>query len=234
MAIVNRFLRKFGLEIKRTLSGFSLNNNLLWLQSYDFGSILDIGANNGQYASFINKLFPRANIFSFEPLNSCYEKLKLLNIPNLQVFNFALGETNGPIEMNVNEFTASSSILEMTSKHIDNFPFTRNMKKKMIEIRRLDDLYGKLNLVGNVLVKIDVQGFEDKVISGGIEFFKNVPLLVIIETSFKELYKNEPDFMKIYEIMKELDYKFIGIMDQLYSPSTGEILQGDAIFQKNK
>lgn len=234
MSIVNRFLRKFGLEIRRPLSGFSLNNNLLWLQNYNFTSILDIGANNGQFASFINKLFPQANIFSFEPLNSCYENLRLLNIRNFQIFNYALGETNGPIEMNVNEFSASSSILEMTTNHTDNFPFTKNMKKEIIEIRRLDDIYKNLNLESNVMVKIDVQGFEDKVISGGIEFFKNIPSLVVIETSFKELYKNEPDFMKINEIMKNLDYRFIGIMDQLYSPYTGEILQGDAIFQKNK
>jgi FkbM family methyltransferase len=57
---------------------------------------LDVGANFGQFAKFINKLFPESNIYSFEPIKECFDKLKLNNpeIVNYKIFNYALGDEN--------------------------------------------------------------------------------------------------------------------------------------------
>ena len=39
-----------------------------WLEAYKFGSIIDVGANEGQFSDRMRILFPDADLFAFEPL----------------------------------------------------------------------------------------------------------------------------------------------------------------------
>ena len=233
-SLVNKLLRKVGKEIKTVYNGFSLNNDLHWLQKYDFNTVIDIGANEGQFAVFINQLFPQADIYSFEPISECCEKIKDISSVNdkIKPFNLALGNSNEKMEIFKNEFTPSSSLLKMTSLHIDNFPFTKNQVKELIEIKRIDDIYPELKIGNNLLVKIDVQGYEMDVLNGGLNFFTELSPLIVVETSFESLYENEPSFHDVYTKLLSLGYSFRGFLDQLYSPKDGSILQGDAIFEK--
>ena len=232
--VIYNYLRKRGLMIAPLPNGFSLNPNTEWIKEYKFDTILDVGANYGQFAKFINKLFPESNIYSFEPIKECFDKLIPNNpeIINYKVFNYALGDDNTIQEFYKNEFTASSSLLPMEDEHIKNFPFTKNTSIEKVTVKKLDDIYKLLNIGKKVLLKIDVQGFEDKVIDGGISFIKTFSPMLIIETSFVRLYKNESLFEDIYDRLKKLDYYYIGNLDQLFSPLNGAILQGDAIFIK--
>ena len=84
-----------------------------------------------------------------------------------------------------NQFSPSSSILEMEELHKEIFPFTREMVKKKIVIKRLDDVIKEFSLTieGNMLVKIDVQGYEDKVILGGRNTISKA-VAIITEVSY--------------------------------------------------
>lgn len=233
--IINGFLGIFGYAIRKPYNYFSLNNNLEWLKSYNINTVFDVGANTGQYASFISKILGKDTIvYSFEPIKECFNKLLHLSkkYPNIFPLNYALGESNTKLEMFKNDFTPSSSIMEISRVSVENFPFTRHQKKESIELKRLDDIYNEFTIKNNVLLKIDVQGYEGKVIEGGIEFISRIPKLIIVETSIKNLYVNEPSFNNIYNKMLSLGFVYIGNLDQLYSPITGEILQVDCIFEK--
>ena len=201
----------------------------------DIKTVFDVGANTGQFAFFINKLLGKeTQIYSFEPINECYEKLsKLINkYKNIDPYKYALGDINTQMTMHKNDFTPSSSLMEISEVSVTNFPFTKNQEAETIELKRLDDIYKEFYIKDNVLVKIDVQGYEGNVISGGEEFFKKIPKIVIIESSIKNLYVNEPSFDFIYNKMLSLGYKYKGNLDQLFSPINGEILQVDCIFER--
>jgi methyltransferase, FkbM family len=58
----------------------------------------------------------------------------------------------------------------------------------MIEVRRLSDVVRELNLRDPLLLKLDVQGFEDKVIAGGEDVVARAKI-IIIEVSFQPLYE---------------------------------------------
>src|SRR5688572_5619201 len=64
------------------------------LKKYNFNTVIDVGANEGYFASIILKVFPNAQVHSFEPLQNVFEKLKanFLNNKNVSVYNFGLGE----------------------------------------------------------------------------------------------------------------------------------------------
>jgi len=232
--VISKTLKKLNYEIKPLHNGFSINNNLKWLKDYSFDTILDIGANEGQFALFIHNIFQDANVLSFEPITDCYKKIVENNKNNSKIkpFNYALGYLDEEMEIYKNEFSPSSSLLKMNSIHIKNFPYTKNQTKEKIKIRRLDNIFKDFEIGKNVLMKIDVQGYEINVLKGAINFINIFSPLLIIETSFVELYEKEPLFNGIYEKLIPLNYKFIGILDQLYSPIDGRVLQGDAVFER--
>jgi len=79
-------------------------------------------------------------------------------------------------------------------------------------------------------VKIDVQGFEDRVIRGGTEAIRHAQWL-LLELSVVPLYDHAPSFDELYRLVSSVGFSFAGFTDQLEG-RTGEPLQVDAIFRK--
>lgn len=221
-------LRKYGFELEKYEAFMSP-----FFQNFNIETILDIGANTGQLAITLRCAFPNAQIYSFEPLPNCYAQLveNMRRFKNFQAFNIALGETSGTIEFEENEFSASSSILKISDEHTKNFPFTEKTKKVQVDVKTLDSLSENVALNGNMLVKMDVQGYESFVIAGGKQVLKKAKI-IITETSVETLYENQKLFSDIYQQLTNLGFEYKGSFDQLKSPIDGRILQQDALFVK--
>jgi FkbM family methyltransferase len=202
-----------------------------WLKGMNVRTVLDVGANTGQFAGQIHQVLPEAILYSFEPLEDCYNKLleKMGRVPKFHAFNFALGDRNGQARIYRNDYTQSSSLLPMEELHKQAFPFTSHATIQNIEIRRLDDVSEKLDIRENVLVKIDVQGMEDKVILGG-ERLLSMASILVVETSFETLYKGQPLFDTIYDLLRERGFVHMGTDDIMRNPKDGRVLQCDSIF----
>jgi FkbM family methyltransferase len=207
-----------------------------WAAHLGIQSILDIGAHTGDFAVEMAARFPQVQIYSFEPLVDSYSKLveKSKSLPRIRTFNYALGDTNGKVEIHKNSFSPSSSVLEMAPLHRSAFPITATEQGiETIDIRRLDDVAKDFNLAVPLLVKIDVQGFEGRVILGGQDTLKSACAL-IVEVSFYMLYERQPLFHEIYMALRELGFSYAGNWDQLHHPADGRILQADAIFLRGE
>jgi len=208
-----------------------LLNKYNWLKKYDINDIVDIGANDGHFAHESSVAFNEARYFCFEPIPSVFQTLqkRFSDRKNFLFYNSALGQDNTTGTINLNEYSPSSSILDMEELHKKAFDFTKNTAKQEIVIRRLDDFIDEIKPGRQTLVKIDVQGYEMNVIEGGIKFLKESKV-VIIEASFEKLYKDQPLFHDVYEALRQLGFTYHGNMDQLYNPINSEILQADSIF----
>ena len=204
-----------------------------WLKKKDIHTIFDIGANTGQFASQFQRFFPDAEIYSFEPLKDCYNDLlkEMGHFSKFHAFNFALGDKNGKTQIYHNNFSPSSSLLFMEELHKKAFPYTEKVNIEEINIRRLDDIIDNLYIKDNILIKIDVQGFEDKVILGGEKLISRASVL-ILETSFQPLYQGQLLFEGIYELVREMGFVYAGSEHTLRSPNDGSILQCDSLFFK--
>lgn len=202
-----------------------------WLKNQNIKTVFDIGANTGQFAMMIHNMLPQASIYSFESLKDCYEKLliHMRYCHKFKGFNLALGDEDSETEFHHCEFPQSSSLLQMGDLHKQEFPFTKRETIERIKVRRLDGIVYDLNCDENILVKIDVQGFEDKVILGGWQLISRAKI-VIVETSFEMLYEGQPLFNTIYDILRQMRFSYKGNFDQMSSPIDGRILQSDAIF----
>lgn len=202
-----------------------------WLKGRNIHTVFDIGANVGQFASQIHRVLPDAMLYSFEPLEDCYNELlkKMGHLPTFRAFNFALGDRNGQAQIYRNDYTPSSSLLPMEELHKQAFPFTDHATLEKIEVRRLDDVVGDLEVNENVLIKIDVQGFEDKVILGGEKLLSRASVLVV-ETTFEPLYNGQPLFDAIYDLLRKRGFAYMGTEDILRNPNDGTVLQCDSLF----
>lgn len=225
--------------VQRT--GFDLHryrpapDKLSYLRLFDLKTVLDIGANVGQFGKEIRRMLPEATIYSFEPIKECFEKLNenMASDKNFKSFNFALGDKNEKSEMYKSAYTPSSSILEMAETHKKLFPHTKENQPEQIEVRRLDDFAKNLKLDEKILIKVDVQGFEDRVIEGGKETFKKAKI-VLIENSFVELYKGQPLFDGIYEKLKSLGFNYRGSLQEKVDQKNGQIISEDSLFVKSQ
>jgi FkbM family methyltransferase len=207
--------------------------NQPWLRALNIATVLDIGANVGHFAITASTAFPNAKIYSFEPVPDCFEQLqaRIGNIRGASAFNLALGDKSEDLVFERNTFTPSSSFLKMADAHKVAFPFTRESRHIRVKVERLDTVVETLVITDPMLVKIDVQGYENHVLCGGEQTIRRAKIIAI-ETSFEVLYEGQPLFDTIYRKLVDWGFAYIGSLDQLCNPQTGRILQADSIFIK--
>ena len=218
-----------GYEIRRRDKSFE--NRYVWLRSMGIRTVIDIGANEGQFARIALDLFPGAKLCCFEPLADCCKILAELGREHkgITVFPYACGETSDEVSMNRSSFSPSSSLLEMGSRHKELYPFSSDSSQELVSVRRLDDLVGDIPFERPILIKVDVQGFENRVIRGGVNTFATASV-VIIEVSFETLYKEQASFDSVYQLLVSTGFHFRGLAQQDADPNTGIPIYADAYF----
>lgn len=163
------------------------------LLSDDF-VFFDIGANFGLYTMNIAKLmhnFPNSKIISIEPNNLSYKRLiknlSLLLKKNNKIFTqvktekSAIGNKNLTTKLYHDHDYAVSSLIKSKNKQ----------KYSTVNSKKLLDIIKKHNIKNITLIKIDIEGFEDRAL---LNFFQNskkslYPSYVIIEHSNKKNWK---------------------------------------------
>lgn len=235
-------LLKFGWDVRRT-SSYANEARVAWRQRelakwrliklYSPATVLDIGANTGQFASLARELIPGARIISFEPLRDCYEALlaQSLTLTPHEVFPYALGESDGVAIMEHNEFSPSSSLLSMELLHKEELPHTAKTVSEEIQLRRLDSLTEAMSLVDPLFIKIDVQGYTAPVLRGGERTVRRANAIVA-EISVQPLYHGEATFSEVYSILTSWGFEYRGNVDQWCSERDGRVLQCDCLFEK--
>ena len=141
-------------------------------ESAEISTIIDIGANVGQFSIDMRRGGFSGQIFSFEPVVSSFVILQKVSATDEKwdVYNLALGREQSVQEIFVSGNSGlSSSLLEMNSLHLKNFPNSRNVRKELVTVSTVDIQIEKLGIdPGKSLLKLDVQGFEYNVLIGAL------------------------------------------------------------------
>lgn len=177
-------------------------------------TIIDVGANSGQFTKVATHLYPQAQIYTFEPLPNLYPviKKKFGSNPNIKTYNIALGNEDGTILFNKNKFGHTSSVLEISQ---ENIHFTRKdneLEQIRVEIKKLDSLALPVDKTNLSLLKLDVQGYELEVLKGADETIKAIGY-IIIEANLEELYSNQPSFNTINNYLQNKGFELMGMLD---------------------
>ena len=214
----------------------SPKHTLLGLRNLPINSIIDVGANKGQFAKYISAFFPKAHLYSFEPLPEPYEELNRWaeGRINVRIFNCALGEKEDVIEIfNHVDHSPSSSFLKTTGICEEFYPFTKKQSRVSVNMSTLDKWHDKLpeRLIPEVLIKMDVQGYEDRVIRAGQETFK-LAKACVLEINLDNLYESQTNFNNIILLLYDLGYRYGGNLGQTHA-GDGHVIFIDAVFIKH-
>ena len=196
-------------------------------------TVIDVGANVGQFAVAASKIFGAPHLHCFEPLPDCVMALRanLRSMPNALIDPRAVGERESVCSMRVNSYSPSSSLLPLGGEHRAAFPGAREVSTTTVEVTTLDRALDPYSLEAPILLKVDVQGYEAAVIAGGRRLLRVVDYAVI-ETSLKPMYQDEPLFIDIVRVMEDLGFRFAGPVGCLRHPVSYEMLQLDALFER--
>lgn len=190
----------------KSLSRWMLKNLVEWdkenvkkiiffMKKYN-GSFVDCGCNFGAYSIPIAKKFKNQNIYAFDAskkaISSLRQNMFLNKIKNINYFNIGIGDKN--TEMYFNE-----EISEL--KNDGSYRFTKDKKKEKIKIFKLDDIFKnkKIKLKKNIIIKIDLEGFDFLAMKGLKSTLKKSKVLIFIEIS-KMLLDNSSDFFNEFAL----------------------------------
>lgn len=225
-------LNRVGLDVVRLHR--SPKRTLLGLAQLDVRTVIDVGANEGQFARLISGFFPRARLYCFEPLRGPYAELESWargQSGRVRCFQLALGDHEGTAEMHLHqEHTPSSSLLEATDTCHRLYPQTESERLVPVQLSTLDGVLEGLvdDMEPEVLLKLDVQGFEDRVLRGGVHVLSNCRAL-LLEVSLEPLYEQQASFHGLVALAHEFGFRYAGNLDQTYGDD-GHVVFLDAVF----
>lgn len=193
-------------------------------------TVIDAGANTGQFALVARKVFPEAEIICIEPLQGAIQLLKKVFCDDARVTveEHALGDRAGAMKMHVSAAMDSSSALPITSLQSKIFPGTHEVGQVDAEMVTLDEVTNRHEVARPVLLKIDVQGYEDKIIKGARQCIGSINY-IYVEASFVELYKGQALASELIRLCDDAGFRLIGIYNCKYGPDE-TMVQADFLF----
>jgi FkbM family methyltransferase len=196
-------------------------------------TVIDVGANVGQFTVASHKIFKKAHILSIEANKSilCDLKKNTEQLSNVEIISSAVGDYDGMVDFFVNSDSQVSSILELGDDRKGLFPKSVVLRSELLSIARIDTLLKKKKLQEPILLKLDVQGAEQQVLLGAEVSLKKIRW-VLVEISLLNLYQGETKFDEVYSLMKKNGFSIHGVMNYHMSPDQKSIMELDVLFSR--
>jgi len=248
---VGSFLEKLGERISAV--GYTLRNpgyaevrrgggardlyrllNKPWLRRLKIGTVLDVGANEGQFVKPARVLFPQASILAFEPNSRLTKSLQDILPPGTgAVCQVACGREAGTMPLHLMKFSPASSLLRPTSLRIPDFPAAETEETIAVKVDRLDSVVKGHALARKpYLLKIDVQGFELEVLHGAVDILPDV-LAIVCEVNAVPFYQGQAGLEEIYAFARQHNFRLVDIGEPIRHRHSGEVLYFDVAFLNN-
>lgn len=203
------------------------------LRRYHPQTVIDIGANRGQFALIAREAFPQARLYAFEPLPAPAATFGEVFRGDALVtlYPFAIGPRSEEARFYVSRQDYSSSLLPISSLQTRLFPGTAEKEQVTVQVRRLDEVLTPADLKPPALLKMDVQGFEHAALEGCRGLLASFAWLYI-ECSFLEFYQGQALAQDILDFLRPYGFLLDGVYNLMYRQ--GLAVQGDFLFARRE
>ena len=189
--------------------------------------LIFVGANTGSEIPMLKPYCEK--LYIFEPISSPSVWNKLLEHADekTSIYNLAISDFDGEIEIypSSNNFESSSTL--KPTKHLSEFSYVTFSDPIKVKCNRLDsfDFFTSCDCLF-----MDVQGAELKVLNG-IQDFANLKLVYCEYTSFEGLYKDQCLFKDLNAKLEKHGFHFCETQG-VYHNAASKTVHGNAIWRK--
>ncbi|MEO3761529.1 FkbM family methyltransferase [Mycobacterium sp. B14F4] len=210
----------------------SIEHNEL-LEGRSFRSVVDVGANVGQFAIWAADVLAAERVVCIEPLPAAIELLRKV-VPRLapcrvEVIAGALSAAPGHHTLHVTAAIDSSSLLPTTAT-AQSRTALHEAGTQEVEVFVGDDVLPN-NLPRPLLVKLDVQGTELDVLAGMPKLLSAADA-VLVEVSFEPLYEGQSDPSAVVAHLLDAGFSLTGAARVPGADSSWSLHQADLLFER--
>jgi FkbM family methyltransferase len=234
---LKQFLLEHGIHVGKSINSDETKLVLDSLSRNGIDTVLDVGANSGQFAMRLLKSEFVGSILSFEPDPKVFAKLKrsCMGYKNWHGENCAVvGEVDlsGNVVLNVASNSGFSSSLRTPTELLNQtYGHIKFVEKIEVEAVSINTILEKISS-SSVFLKADVQGSERDIFQGlNFELFKNIKG-ILLEVSHIEIYEGEWLFSDALDFFHSQGFHLSAFSMEDYSRETGAI-QSNLIFERS-
>jgi FkbM family methyltransferase len=170
-------------------------------------TVLDVGANIGFHSLYFAELTGKSGkVISFEPIDINYKALSnnllLNNFPQIIPVNKALSNANAQIHVHINSEEKNPGAYNLLDDGIKN---------TVIDCVKGDDFLKEINITHVDFIKVDVEGFELKVLKGLAETIQTCKPIIVFEYDIHNQLKLNNNPKTIIYLLAEFGYHFFTI-----------------------
>lgn len=236
MGLSREIARLFGYDLMRYKKSFRFEATLdRLLKNHAFSGVLDIGANNGWFSGHCLKSLD-VPVWSFEPADALANTLrkKAAGHPNWRIVQAALGDQAGEATLNLSAGSGVFNSLNAANpEFIDRFSELNFVGSETVKVTTLDAFAKENGLPGDgLLVKIDTQGHDYRVLKGGVRTLAGARA-VIIELPFQNIYDTTESYRDILDFMQEAGFDIYSL-SPISPGEDGALIEADGFFVRRK
>lgn len=209
------------------------------LSIHNFGLVLDIGANQGQYYDQIrNGLGYNGWIVSVEPNPRDFEILKETagNDPKFIGINQACGSVPGSVTLHVMSDSKLSSIYQANDQFRERFysDFSNN-REITVNMTTVEEILNSLEIKweGNIFLKTDTQGHDLEVLKGLGGFIDSIQAIQC-EQSVIPIYDGVNDFTSLNKFLNLQNFSLFSSTPVLRDKMDQSIMEINAFYIRKR
>jgi len=221
--ILKSFLHGFGLDLVTYRPFLEL------LPEWNIKTVLDVGANIGQFGVQLRQAGYRGHIVSFEPTREAFQRLqtRCRKDSSWEAVNMALGHETKSESVQIPSDSRLTSFLPPLRDH--NF-----VKKEQLQITRLDEWLNQRSLdLPKTCLKLDVQGFEKEILLGCGDFLCDFGA-IIVELAFCKSYQGQAHAGEMINFLQSNGFSIWATRRGLWTPQGNREMEFDALFKRIK
>lgn len=242
--MINQIVKKIGKYLQEFLfrQGFIFDfirpsnmiesSLVLLLRQRNINSLIDIGANRGQFLDRVRILGYEGEVLCVEPLLTEAKSLirSAKKYPNTRTLvGSAVSNKRGKAKFNISKNSVSSSLNDINERHIASAEGSESVNTQTVDLITLSELFEGFIDKSRIAVKIDVQGHENIIVDYIIEKKLEAIKVLQVELSRVPLYAGADIDMEVLRKLHEVGFEIYSLGAGFSDARTGEMLQYDAV-----
>lgn len=236
MNVANRLLQSLGVRITRNLEGNrfqAMEQTLRLVSNNGFAprTIIDAGANIGEWTLMARRIFPTAVFHMVEPQSGCAPALRSIAESSEGIRFHPVAVTRPGIQRV--SMAGGGSSRNSTGAWVVQPGDPSPHSEDSLEATTLDDLFRE-RVTEPVLLKLDLEGHELAALQGGEELLRRTEMVLTELSLFDVNNSRRPVFAEMLILLRDSGFDLFDIASLSARPRDGRLRQADGLFVRRE